>query len=89
LGRGVGRSARRVFSQRLNADRDCPVFLVVRNVNRWDDAVATERYALAVSLCRCVAVSLWRDEDRSELHAELEAQLEAIVELPVEIELEL
>ena len=72
----MSRSARRVFSQRLNADRDCPMFLVVRIVSR----------ALCVG---CVAVSLWRDDDRSELHAELEAQLEAIVELPVEIELEL
>jgi hypothetical protein len=57
------------------------VYLVVRNVNRWDDPDGDETYGLAISL--------WRDDDRAEVHAELEAQLEAVIELPVEIELEL
>lgn len=79
--RGANQLGRRVFSQRLDAERDCPMFLVVRNVNRWEDSTASEPYALSVAL--------WRDEDHQELHAELEAQLEAVVELPVEVELEL
>lgn len=79
--RGANQLARRVFAQRLDADRDCPMFLVVRNVNRWEDTTASEPYALSVAL--------WRDEGHQELHAELEAQLEAVIELPVEVELEL
>ncbi len=57
------------------------MFLVVRNVNRWEDTTAIEPYALTVAL--------WRDEGHQELHAELEAQLEVVIELPVEVELEL
>jgi subtilisin family serine protease len=79
--RGANQLGRRVFAQRLDADRDCPMFLVVRNVNRWEDVTASEPYALSVAL--------WRDEGHQELHAELEAQLEAVIELPVEVELEL
>jgi hypothetical protein len=79
--RGANQLGRRVFAQRLDADRDCPMFLVVRNINRWEDVTASEPYALSVAL--------WRDEGHHELHAELEAQLEAIIELPVEVELEL
>lgn len=79
--RGANQLGRKVFSQRLQAGRDTPVFLVVRNVNRWDDPHGEETYGLAMSL--------WRDDDRAEVHAELEAQLEAVIELPVEIELEL
>ena len=56
------------------------MFLVVRNINRWDDDAAEQSYALAVAL--------WRDEGQPELHAELRALLEVAVELPVEIELE-
>jgi hypothetical protein len=79
--RGANQLGRKVFNQRLQADRDTPVYLVVRNVNRWDDPDGDETYGLALSL--------WRDDDRAEVHAELEAQLEAVIELPVEIELEL
>lgn len=78
--RGANQLGRKVFSQRLQA-RDSPVYLVVRNVNRWDDPDGEETYGLAISL--------WRDTDHAEVHAELEAQLEAVIELPVEIELEL
>lgn len=79
--RGANQLGRKVFSQRLTTERDLPAFLVVRNINRWDDATGFESYALTVAL--------WRDEDGPDLHAELEAQLEAVVELPVEIEIEL
>lgn len=79
--RGANQLGRRVFSQRLDPERDCPMYLVVRSINRWDDSTGSEDYALAMAL--------WRDEDRFELHAELEAQLEAVVEIEVEIELEL
>ncbi|MDP9387123.1 MAG: S8 family peptidase [Actinomycetota bacterium] len=79
--RGANQLGRRVFAQRLDAGRDCPMFLVVRNVNRWEDTTASEPYALSVAL--------WRDEGHQELHAELEAQLEVVIELPVEVELEL
>lgn len=79
--RGANQLGRKVFAQRLDAERDCPMFIVVRNINRWEDQTAKEPYALSVAL--------WRDEGHQELHAELEAQLEAVVELPVEVELEL
>ena len=78
--RGANQLGRRTFRNRLDSERDSPMFLVVRNVNRWDDDGATQPYSLAVAL--------WRDEQQAELHAELEAQLEAVVELPVEIEIE-
>lgn len=79
--RGANQLGRKVFAQRLDADRDCPMFIVVRNTNRWEDQTAEEPYALSVAL--------WRDEAHPELHAELEAQLEAVIELPVEVEIEL
>jgi hypothetical protein len=79
--RGANQLGRRVFSQRLKPERDDPMFIVVRNTNRWEDSGATEHYSLSVAL--------WRDDDHQGLHAELEAQLEAVVELPVEVELEL
>lgn len=77
--RGANQLGRRVFHHRLNAS-DNPMFLVVRNINRWDDDAARQPYALAVAL--------WRDEGQPELHAELQTLLEAVVEIPVEIELE-
>jgi len=77
--RGANQLGRKVFHYRLNAS-DKPRFLVVRNINRWDDDTAQQQYALAVAL--------WRDEGQPELHAELEALLEAVVEIPVEIEIE-
>ncbi|MXZ51776.1 MAG: S8 family peptidase, partial [Acidimicrobiaceae bacterium] len=77
--RGANQLGRRVFHHKLNAS-DEPMFLVVRNINRWDDDTARQPYALAVAL--------WRDEGQPELHAQLQALLEAEVELPVEIEIE-
>lgn len=77
--RGANQLGRKVFHHRLNAS-DQPMFLVVRNINRWDDDTTRQPYALAVAL--------WRDEGQPELHAELQALLEAEVELPVEIEIE-
>jgi hypothetical protein len=79
--RGANQRGRRVFAQRLDAGRDCPMFIVVRNISRWEDQTASEPYALSLAL--------WRDEGHPELHAELEAQLEAVIELPVEVELEI
>ena len=78
--RGANQLGRKVFHQRLDASTDNPMFLVVRNINRWDDDAARQPYALAVAL--------WRDEGQPELHAELQALLEAAVEISVEIELE-
>ena len=78
--RGANQLGRRVFHQRLDTPRDSPMFLVVRNINRWDDDGAEQSYALAAAL--------WRDEDQPELHAELQTRLEAEVELAVEIEVE-
>ena len=77
--RGANQLGRKVFHHRLN-ESDEPMFLVVRNINRWDDDTARQPYALAVAL--------WRDEGQPELHAELQALLEAEVEIPVEIEIE-
>ena len=78
--RGANQLGRCTFSQRLNADRHDPAFLVVRNVNRWDDDAQTQGYALAVAM--------WRTDDHGELFAELEAKLESVIEVPIEIELE-
>jgi hypothetical protein len=56
------------------------MFVVVRDVNRWEDDTASQPYALAVAM--------WRSAEYAELYAELEAQLEVIIELPIEVELE-
>lgn len=77
--RGANQLARTTFTQRLDRATHDPMFLVVRNVNRWDDPTATQPYA--------ISAALWRTENDPELYAELEAQLETIVELPLEIEL--
>ena len=77
--RGANQLGRKIFHRRLDASDD-PMFLVVRNTNRWDDDDAEQSYALAVAL--------WRDDGQPELHAELQALLEAVVEIPVEIEIE-
>ena len=79
--RGANQLGRKVFHQRLDEDKHSPIHLVVRNVNRWGDPDGHERYA--------VAVALWRDEHKPELHAELAAELEAVVEVEAEIEVEL
>ena len=56
------------------------MFVVVRDVNRWEDDTAIQPYALAVAM--------WRSAEHAELYAELEAQLEAVAELELEIELD-
>ncbi len=78
--RGANQLGRKKFGQRLDPDLDTPMFLVVRNVNRWDVEGNFQPYSLAIAL--------WRDEQHAELHSELAAQLEAVIELPVEIEIE-
>lgn len=78
--RGANQLGRKVFKRRFDNATDIPMFLVIRNINRWDDDGAEQFYA--------ISVALWRDEKHPELHAELQAQLEAIVEIPVEIEIE-
>lgn len=80
LSRGANQVGRKIFRQRLDPNVDAPMFLVVRNVNRWDDDGAEQSYGLAVAL--------WRSSDQRELFAELEARLEAVVEVPIEIEME-
>ena len=77
--RGANQLGRKVFHQRLDHS-DNPMFLVVRNINRWDDDGSEQSYALAVAL--------WRDENHPELHAELQEELEVVIEAPVEIEIE-
>ena len=77
--RGANQLARVTFAQRLDRATHDPMYLIVRNVNRWDDPTATQPYA--------ISVALWRTENDPELYAELEAQLEAVVELTLEIEL--
>ncbi len=77
---GANQLGRVEFRTRLDADLHVPTFVVVRDVNRWEDDTASQPYALAVAI--------WRSVEHAEIYAELEAQLEVIVELPVEIELE-
>ncbi len=77
--RGANQLGRKVFHRRLDHS-DSPMFLVVRNINRWDDDGFEQSYALAVAL--------WRDVDQPELHAELRQKLEVVVEIPAEIEIE-
>ena len=78
--RGTNQLGRVEFAQRLDPTKHAPTFLVVRNVNRWEDATATQNYGLAIAL--------WRTEGQPELYAELEAQLEVVLEVPIEVELE-
>ena len=78
--RGANQLGRKVFHQRLDSPKDTPMFLVVRNTNRWDDEHGEQSYAMAVAV--------WRDEDKPEVHSELQARLEAVLEVPIEIEIE-
>jgi hypothetical protein len=77
---GANQLGRIEFRSRLNLERDTPMFVVVRDLNRWEDDTATQAYALAVAM--------WRSAEHGELYAELEAQLEAVAELELEIELD-
>jgi hypothetical protein len=79
--RGANQLGRKRFSHRWDRQRDTPMYLVVRNVNRWDVEGANQGYGLAVAL--------WRTEDRAELFTELEAQLEAVLEVPIEVEVQI
>lgn len=76
--RGANQLGRRTFKQRWQKE-DLPCYLIVRNVNKWDDPTATQSYA--------AAVALWHSREESRIFAELEALLEAVIEVPVEIEL--
>ena len=77
--RGANQVGRAIFPQRLDPDRHAPLYLVLRNVNWWDDPTSTQPYA--------IALAMWRTESQQGLYAELEARLQAVIELPVEIEL--
>ncbi len=77
---GANQLGRVEFRTPFDADLYVPMFVVVRDVNQWEDNTASQPYALAVAM--------WRSAEHAELYAELEAQLEAIIELPVEVELE-
>jgi hypothetical protein len=78
---GANQLGRVEFRTRLDPEVNSPMYLVVRNVNRWDDDSATQPYGLAVAL--------WRDPGHPEVYSELEAELETVVEVPVEIEVEI
>lgn len=78
--RGTNQLGRVEFARRFDSETHAPAFLVVRNVNRWDDVTASQSYGLAIAL--------WRTEAQPELYVELEAQLEVVLEVPIEIELE-
>ncbi len=77
--RGTNQLGRITFSQRLNAELHNPMYVVVRNVNRWDDVTAKQSYAMVVVLRR--------SDTQNAIYLELEQRLEAVVELPIEIEL--
>ena len=77
---GANQLGRVEFRTRLDAEASSPMFLVVRNVNRWEDDSAMQPYGLAVAI--------WRDPDHPEVYSGLEAELEAVVEVAVEIEVE-
>jgi hypothetical protein len=77
--RGANQVGRKQFGQRWDPQRHAPVFLVVRNVNRWDLEGGHQNYGLAVALSRT--------EDHAELFAELEAELDTVLEVPIELEL--
>lgn len=76
--RGANQLGRRTFKQKWQ-DEDLPCYLIVRNVNKWDDPTSTQSYA--------ASVALWHSQEDSQVFAELETQLEAVVEVPVEIEI--
>jgi len=73
--RGANQLGRLRFGQRLRREDGDSYLLVIRNTNRWASAGSRQRYA--------VAVSLWRDEDRSPLYDDLQAR----VEVPIEVEI--
>lgn len=80
--RGANQYGSRRFPQRFTPEDGEEMFLVVRNVNRWDTFQAQQDYAIAVVLDR--------EPGRPELYAELEARLLAQAEIPpVQVETEL
>lgn len=78
--RSANQLGRWTISQRLSASDDLPMHIVVRSVNRWCDATASQDYALAVSLAR--------DVERGEIYAELANRLESVIEVELEAEAE-
>jgi Subtilase family len=79
LSLGCNQRASRTLTVRLTK-AEAPWHIVIRSVNRWCDDTMKQDYALAVSLRR--------DEDRTEILADLAARLEAIVEVRTEVEAE-
>lgn len=73
--RGANQLGRIRFDRKLNTEDGDSYLLVVSNTNRWEAPGAVQEYALAVSL--------WRDTDRSSIYAELETRLEAPAELEI------
>lgn len=77
---GTNQLGRAVFHTKLDSNKHAPMFVVVRDVNRWEDEAARQRYGLAVAL--------WRDPEHAEVYSELSTELEAVAEAEVEIEVE-
>ena len=77
--RGANQLGRAVFKTKWR-ESDSPAYLVVRNVNRWDDETSSQTFA--------VAVTVWRSEESPAIHAELRGRLEAVAEVEVEAEIE-
>jgi hypothetical protein len=78
---GTNQLGRTEFRTRLDPDRHSPMFVAVRDVNRWDDDTAMQSYGLAVAV--------WRSSEQGDVYSELEAKLEAVVEVEVEVRLDL
>jgi subtilisin family serine protease len=78
---GTNQLGRTEFRTRLDPDRHSPMFVAVRDVNRWDDDTAMQSYGLAVAV--------WCSSEQGDVYSELEAKLEAVVEVEVEVRLDL
>jgi hypothetical protein len=79
--RGANQYAFRHFPQRFKDEYGDDMFLVVRNINRWETPATEQSYA--------VVVALEREPGRTPIYAELAAELTAEVELEVENEITL
>lgn len=76
--RGTNQLGRYTRSTKVADDKPDEMVLVVRSLNRWDSAGATQDYS--------IAVALERDLQHGELYAELRAELEPLIEVEVELE---
>jgi len=76
--RSANQRGSRTFSQRLKQPANAGAYVVVRSVNRWCDETLVQPYGLAVSLRR--------DDDRTEIYNEVAAVLEAIIEVELRAE---